>query len=102
MPATAAGFVTYSEGVNDDFNQFLWFRLGWSPDADPATVAKEYAATFIGDPRAAALPAALEANWVGDPATNAAIPAHAGARRCDRPGGSCGLADRRAALPRGL
>lgn len=73
LPATA-GFVTYSEGVNDDFNQFLWFRLGWSPHTDPATVARDYAATFIGDPRTAALPAALEANWVSDPATNAAIP----------------------------
>lgn len=70
-----AGSVTYSEGVNDDFNQFLWFRLGWDPDTDPAAFAVDYARVFIGDPRAAALPAALEANWVGDPATNAGIDA---------------------------
>lgn len=70
-----AGFITYSEGVNDDFNQFLWFRLGWDPYTDPAAFAAQYARVFIGDPRAAALPAALEANWVGDPATNDRIDA---------------------------
>lgn len=70
-----AGFITYSEGVNDDFNQFLWFRMGWDPKTDPKAFAQEYAQVFIGDPRAAALPAALEANWVGDPATNAGIEA---------------------------
>lgn len=70
-----AGFITYSEGVNDDFNQFLWFRMGWDPKTDPKIFAQQYARVFIGDPRAAALPAALEANWVGDPATNATIDA---------------------------
>ncbi|WP_322539704.1 hypothetical protein [Sphingomonas sanguinis] len=70
-----AGFITYSEGVNDDFNQFLWFRMGWNPKTDPQEFAQQYARVFIGDPRAAALPAALEANWVGDPATNATIDA---------------------------
>ncbi|QXT37948.1 hypothetical protein KV697_18290 [Sphingomonas sanguinis] len=70
-----AGFITYSEGVNDDFNQFLWFRMGWNPKTDPQVFAQRYARVFIGDPRAAALPAALEANWVGDPATNATIDA---------------------------
>ena len=70
-----AGFITYSEGVNDDFNQFLWFRLGWDPKTDTRAFAKDYAWVFIGDDRAAALPAALEANWVGDPATNTTIDA---------------------------
>ncbi|WP_322963944.1 hypothetical protein [Sphingomonas fuzhouensis] len=70
-----AGFITYSEGVNDDFNQFLWFRMGWDPKTDPQAFVRDYARVFIGDPRAAALPAALEANWVGDPATNAGIDA---------------------------
>ena len=67
------GFVTYSEGVNDDFNQFLWFRLGWAPRTAPRQIAAEYARSLIGDPRAAALPLALEANWVGDPAVNHTI-----------------------------
>lgn len=70
-----AGFITYSEGVNDDFNQFLWFRVGWDPKTDVKAFARDYARVFIGDPRAAALPAALEGNWIGDPATNANIDA---------------------------
>ncbi|WP_203308602.1 hypothetical protein [Sphingomonas beigongshangi] len=69
------GFVTYSEGVNDDFNQFLWFRLGWDPHTGLDSVAADYARIFIGDAAAAPLPAALEANWIGDPATNAGIDA---------------------------
>jgi len=67
------GFVTYSEGVNDDFNQFLWFALGWDPAIGAREIAAEYARSFIGDPRAAEVPFALEANWVGDPARNRSI-----------------------------
>lgn len=67
------GFVTYSEGVADDFNQLLWFRLGWGSDAQEA--AADYARMFMRDARAAAIPARLEANWVGDPAANAGIDA---------------------------
>ena len=72
LPLTQ-GFVTYSEGVNDDFNQLLWFQLGWSLATDPRDVARQYARMFIGDPAAAALPFALEANWTGDPAANTGI-----------------------------
>lgn len=67
------GFITYSEGVNDDFNQFLWFALGWNPATRPEAVAQDYARMFIGDPRAARLPFALERGWQGDPARNPAI-----------------------------
>ena len=27
------GFLTYSEGCNDDVNKFVWSGLGWNPDA---------------------------------------------------------------------
>jgi hypothetical protein len=69
------GFVTYSEGVNDDFNQMLWFRMGWDPAVDPRAVAAEYARMFIGDPKAADAIFALERNWAGDPAKNTGIDA---------------------------
>jgi hypothetical protein len=69
------GFVIYSEGVNDDFNQFLWFALGWNPATRPQTVARQYAQMFIGAPAAARLPFALERDWHGDPESNPAIPA---------------------------
>ncbi|MFD1789780.1 hypothetical protein ACFSC3_19670 [Sphingomonas floccifaciens] len=79
-----SGFVTYSEGVADDFNQLLWFRLGWGHDAQDA--AADYARMFIGDARAAAIPARLEANWVGDPAANVGIDATLAKVDAVRPG----------------
>ena len=69
------GFVTYSEGVNDDANQFLWFRMGWDPQVTPEAFARDYAAGFIGDPAAAKALFALESNWIGDPAGNTGIDA---------------------------
>ena len=41
------GFVTYSDGVHDDFNKSLWTQLGWDPDKSPREVAKEYARLFF-------------------------------------------------------
>ncbi len=41
------GFVTYSDGVHDDFNKSLWTQLGWNPDKSPREVAKEYARFFF-------------------------------------------------------
>lgn len=78
------GFITYSEGVADDFNQLLWLRFGWGGDARDA--AADYARMFVGDARAAAIPARLEANWVGDPAANAGIDATLAAVDAIRPG----------------
>ncbi len=69
------GFVTYSEGVNDDWNVTQWFRLGWNPATPPETIAAEYARMFVGDAGFAAIPFALEANWRGDPSANAGIDA---------------------------
>src|SRR5207249_8633332 len=28
------GFLTYSEGCNDDVNKMVWSALGWNPDAN--------------------------------------------------------------------
>lgn len=71
----SSGFVTYSEGVNDDANQFLWFRLGWAPQTTPEAYARDYARDFLGDPAGAGALFALEDNWVGDPARNPGIDA---------------------------
>lgn len=76
LPYTDAGFITYSEGVNDDANKMLWSALGWDPDADVNTVIREYARYFIGpayeDDFAKAL-FRLEQNWVGPLAANTGI-----------------------------
>jgi hypothetical protein len=75
-----SGFVTYSEGVNDDINKFIWSELGWSPDADPVETVQEYASYFLGSD---GLPSgafaqgilALEQNWTGPLAANESVDA---------------------------
>jgi hypothetical protein len=74
------GFVTYSEGVNDDVNQALWMQLGWSPMRDPHETLTDYARTFLGakiggqssDALADGL-FALERDWDGPPEANGGI-----------------------------
>lgn len=70
------GFVSYSDGVNDDVNKAIWSRKAWSPEATPREILVEYARVFFGDPvadRAADGLLALEKNWEGPLATNGAV-----------------------------
>jgi len=64
----AIGFVSYSEGCNDDFNKVLWSCLGWDPDMKVEDIVREYSRYFIvrryEDKFARGL-FALERNWVG-------------------------------------
>lgn len=64
------GAISYSEGINDDWNVHQWLAMGWDAKAG---IARDYANFYIGDPAFAAIPAMLEANWQGDPAANAGI-----------------------------
>ena len=70
-----AGFITYSEGVNDDVNKFLWTGWGWRhewpanvahPPAQP--ILEDYGRFFVGprwtQPFARGL-FDLESNWHG-------------------------------------
>lgn len=41
------GFITYSEGCNDDFNKVLWSCLGWNPDMKVKNILREYSSYFI-------------------------------------------------------
>lgn len=70
------GFITYSEGCNDDVNKILWSGLGWDPDTDVDQILREYARYFIGpeleEPFAQGL-LALERNWIGPLLTNAGV-----------------------------
>ena len=45
----AIGFITYSEGCNDDVNKIVWSALGWDRDAEPAETLRQYSRYFIGD-----------------------------------------------------
>ena len=70
------GFLTYSEGCNDDVNKFVWSALGWSAKADLAETLRDYARLFVS-PRLADAVAqgifALEDNWRGPVLTNGGI-----------------------------
>ncbi len=70
------GFITYSDGVNDDVNKAIWSRKAWQPSATPREILIEYARLFFGEPvaaRAADGLLALEKNWEGPLATNGAV-----------------------------
>ena len=70
------GFITYSEGCNDDVNKIIWSALGWNPDTDVMEILRAYSRYFIGanyaDSFASAL-LALEQNWRGPVITNSGI-----------------------------
>lgn len=67
------GFLTYSEGCNDDVNKAIWSALGWDPDLPVTDVLREYSRFFIGDELADGYAQgllALERNWRGPLAAN--------------------------------
>jgi hypothetical protein len=70
------GFLTYSEGVNDDVNKFVWSGLGWDPDRPVMEILRDYSRFFIGEPFTEGFAQgllALERNWRGPLAANAGV-----------------------------
>ncbi len=68
MQPDTIGFVTYSEGCNDDVNKMIWSALGWDPEQNVADILREYSRYFIGDRYAETFTQgllALEKNWRG-------------------------------------
>ena len=64
----AMGFITYSEGCNDDLNKIVWSCLGWDPDMNVEDILAEYSRYFISgryEKKFAKGLADLERNWVG-------------------------------------
>ena len=75
LPHTV-GFLTYSEGCNDDVNKAVWSGLGWDPDREVIDILREYSRYFIGDRYTddfAQGLLALERNWEGPLACNAGV-----------------------------
>lgn len=72
------GFLTYSDGVHDDFNKNLWSQLGWNPNRSARDIALDYARFFFS-PDLAELGAdglfGLETNTRGAVADNGSITA---------------------------
>jgi hypothetical protein len=79
-----AGFLTYSEGCNDDVNKFVWSGLGWDPGQPVLSILRDYARYFIGPGLAEGFAQgllALERNWRGPAIANTGIEATLGAFR---------------------
>jgi hypothetical protein len=72
----AVGFLTYSEGCNDDINKIIWSGLGWDPNLEVDEILRLYSRFFIGveyeDIFAQGI-LALERNWRGPLATNESV-----------------------------
>ena len=78
MGEDVIGFLTYSEGCNDDVNKFVWSGLGWNPEEDVAEVLRQYSRFFIGSSYAVDFSIGLlnlERAWVGPLAANTTISA---------------------------
>jgi hypothetical protein len=70
------GFITYSEGVNDDVNKAVWSALGWDPGLEPREILVDYARAYFSPDvaeRAADAILALENNWRGPLIDNGAV-----------------------------
>lgn len=70
------GFVSYSEGCNDDVNKIVWSSLGWNPDEKVEDILREYSRFFIGAGMAEAFAQgllALEQDWRGPLVANSGV-----------------------------
>lgn len=71
-----AGFISYSEGCNDDVNKFIWSALGWDPGASVKSILKSYSRYFISaeyeNDFAEGL-IGLEKNWQGPLLANTGV-----------------------------
>lgn len=70
------GFISYSDGIQDDVNKIVWSQLGWNSNKDVSEILKDYARFFFGavvaEPAANGI-LALERNWVGPIEENGGI-----------------------------
>lgn len=74
--ANTIGFISYSEGCNDDVNKFVWSALGWNPEATPIEILRDFSRWFIGPVQAEDFAQgllALEQNWRGPLASNEGV-----------------------------
>ena len=68
LQTNTIGFLTYSEGCNDDVNKAVWSALGWDPDRPVIEILREFSRYFIGDSYTDSFAQgllALERNWRG-------------------------------------
>ena len=76
QPLAEVGFLTYSEGCNDDVNKIVWSDLGWDPDTPVINTLRDFSRYFIGGEIAEGFAQgllALERNWRGPLAANIGV-----------------------------
>ena len=69
----AIGSITYSEGINDDVNKFIWGDQDWNPETLVIETLRDYGRLFISPDMADNLAQGFmmqEQNWVGPLLTN--------------------------------
>src|SRR5262249_12506358 len=74
-PSTV-GFLSYSDGCQDDVNKVLWCALGWNSKQTPRAILIEYARCFFGPADAESIAdgiLGLEQNWNGAVRENQSI-----------------------------
>lgn len=70
------GFISYSDGMHDDVNKFIWSAKAWNPDVDVREVLKDYSRYFFRSDladKAADGMLALEKNWEGALVENGSV-----------------------------
>ena len=71
--AYTCGSLTYSEGINDDVNKFVWSDQDWDPSTTVVETLRDYGRFFISPALSDELAQgflALERNWEGPLAVN--------------------------------
>jgi hypothetical protein len=72
----ACGSLTYSEGINDDINKFIWTDQDWDPDTPVIETLRDYSRFFISPEFSDEIAQgfmAQEKNWEGPLATNTQV-----------------------------
>jgi hypothetical protein len=73
----ADGSLSYSEGINDDVNKFIWSGQDWDPDTPVIETLREYCRFFVSPDQADQMAQgilALEKNWEGSLLSNSFVP----------------------------
>ena len=68
QPLAEVGFLSYSEGCNDDVNKFVWSALGWDPETNVVDALRNYSRLLIGSSMTEGFAQGLlrlEQNWRG-------------------------------------
>ncbi|MCR8631688.1 hypothetical protein [Paenibacillus radicis (ex Xue et al. 2023)] len=76
LESYAIGNISYSEGINDDVNKFIWSDQDWDSKTEAIETLREFARFFIADAYTEGIAQgllALEKNWEGPLAVNEGV-----------------------------